>query len=102
MALTQKETIEKQFERRKEYYHRFIAQGNSAKNELDALEKKQELVHDDNDPSCPLCEQNLSASRKKFLKNKFSEQKKFLAHRIGRLSRLIRLLKSSFCKVIHG
>ncbi len=93
MALKHKETVEKQFERRKEYYHRFIAQGNGSKNELTALEKKQLLVHDDNDPSCPLCEQNLSASRKKFLKNKFSEQKNFLTYRIGRLSRLISTLK---------
>ena len=91
--LNQKRIIEKQFDRRKEYYHRFVAQGNGLKNELDNLEQKQQLVHEDNDPSCPLCEQNLSTSRKKFLKNKYSAQKKFLIHRITRLSRIIKQLK---------
>ena len=91
-------TIEKQFERRKEYYHRFIAQGNAIKTELDELEQKQQLVHDDNDPSCPLCEQNLSASRKRFLKSKFEDHKEFLTHRFARLSTLIKRLKELLIK----
>ncbi|MCL5875631.1 MAG: SMC family ATPase [Candidatus Dependentiae bacterium] len=91
--LQKKVVLEKQFERRKEYYHRFIALGTSLQAELSALEQKQKLVHDDNDPSCPLCEQNLSASRKKFLKSKFSEEKQFIIHRIARLSSVVKKLK---------
>ncbi len=93
VQLKLKAVIEKQFERRKEYYHRFIAQGNALQAELGALEQKQRLVHDDNDPSCPLCEQNLSASRKKFLKGKFSDQKQIISRKIIRLGWVVKKLK---------
>lgn len=85
--------LEKQFERRKEYYHRFIADGNALKKESDELEQKKQLAHHEDDPSCPLCEQNLSASRKRFLKNKFEERARFITNRCARLSRLIKRLK---------
>ena len=49
-------------------------------------------MHED-DPSCPLCEQNLSASRKRFLKLNFEKQESFLAHRLRRLKRIIPALK---------
>jgi len=86
--------IDKQFIRRKDYYQRFIAQGNLTKQQLDALHQKELLSHDDDNPSCPLCEQNLSASRKRFLKIKFIEQKKVLTNRLKRLTRVIKKLKS--------
>lgn len=91
--LVDQSLLEKQFERRKEYYHRFIADGNALKKELDELEQKKQLAHREDDPSCPLCEQNLSASRKRFLKNKFEERGHFIAHRCARLSALIKRLK---------
>src|SRR5439155_10762716 len=50
------------------------------------------LVHED-DPSCPLCEQNLSASRKRFLKLNFAKQESSLTHRLRRLKRIIPALK---------
>jgi len=86
--------IEKQFTRRKEYYQRFIAQGNLATQQLNSLHQKELLSHDENNPSCPLCEQNLSASRKRFLKTKFIEQKKVLTRRVERLTLVIKKLKS--------
>lgn len=91
--LSQAQAQEKQFEKRKESYHRFITWGNTLKHELEELEQKQLLVHDEQDPSCPLCEQNLSASRKRFLKDKFTERKKELLYKINKLSRLIKKLK---------
>src|SRR5579872_3023944 len=51
-----------------------------------------QLTHDD-DPSCPLCEQNLSIARRKFLKNKFAKQQQFIEHRIARLARITKKLK---------
>jgi len=83
----------KQFERRKEYYQKYITQGNWIKRELDGLEQKQLLSQDEGNPSCPLCEQNLSASRKRFLKAKFTKKKQFLIHRFARLSKIIKNLK---------
>lgn len=84
---------EKQFEKRRNFYQKLIAQGNLIKSELIALEQKCKLSFDDQNPSCPLCEQNLSASRKKFLKQQFSNQEIFLNHRIKRISDLIVKLK---------
>ncbi|KKP29608.1 MAG: Exonuclease SbcC [candidate division TM6 bacterium GW2011_GWF2_30_66] len=87
------EKEENQFEKRKAHYQAYIAQGNLVKKELDALEQKHNLSQDQDCPSCPLCEQNLSASRKKFLQTKFATQKIFYTHRLARLARIIKDLK---------
>ena len=88
------EGIEKQFERRKDYYQKFVAQGTWIKQELDNLLQKNLLVHDDANPSCPLCEQNLSATRKRFLKKQFEAHERFLTHRIIRLKKVAIALKA--------
>jgi len=87
------ESQEKQFEKRKEHYQQYITQGNWIKQELDSLKQKQCLSQDEGKPSCPLCEQNLSATRKKFLKAKFTKQETFFTHRLARLSNVIKNLK---------
>jgi exonuclease SbcC len=84
----------RQFEKRKEHYQRYIAQGNLLKTEHTSLLQKKQLAHDKTNPCCPLCEQNLSAARKRFLKQKFEEQEQFLTYRIGKLSNLIQTLKT--------
>lgn len=85
--------LEQQFEKRRAYYQQWIAQANVTKNESDQIEQKKSLVIDDSSPSCPLCEQNLSATRKKFLKQKLAKSEQFLAQRFKRLSNLIQTLK---------
>jgi DNA repair protein SbcC/Rad50 len=85
--------VEKQFEKRKNFYHTYRTQGMMLTEELATLRQKQALSHDEHNPSCPLCEQNLSASRKKFLHQKFKEQEQFFIHRISRFSRLVHSLK---------
>lgn len=82
-----------QFEKRKAAYQQFIAQANQLSSELAGITNKELLVHNDQDPSCPLCEQNLSASRRKFLKNKFTKDQHFIEHRLNRLSGIIKKLK---------
>lgn len=85
---------EKNFERKKSFYHMFIAQGNALKSELKDTVLKQSLTHDSTpNPSCPLCEQNLSSSRKKFLQTKFIDREHFIQHQVTRLSRVITTLK---------
>src|SRR5579859_6549523 len=64
------QTLEQLFDKRKTYYQKYIAQGNFITKELEQIGQKQQFSHDDGNPSCPLCEQNLSASRKRFLKTK--------------------------------
>lgn len=83
---------EMHLEKRKAAYQQFVLLGNWINNELNSLSHKKKLVHED-DPSCPLCEQNLSASRRRFLKVNFEKQESFLTHRLCRLKRIIPTLK---------
>lgn len=79
-------------EKHKAHYQQFVSLGNWISAELNSLSQKKKLVHED-DPSCPLCEQNLSASRRKFLKANFDKQESFLSHRLLRLKRIIPIIK---------
>jgi exonuclease SbcC len=85
---------EAHLEKRKAAYQNFVSLGNWINSELNSLVNKKKLVHED-DPSCPLCEQNLSASRKRFLKLNFEKQESFLAHRLRRLKRIIPIIKET-------
>ena len=85
---------EKHFLKRKEYYQSYIIQGNFLKKELLTLEKKEAITSSGSNPSCPLCDQNLSESHKQSLEKKFSEKRKFLTHRFNRFSTVIKKLKT--------
>lgn len=89
----QLQSVEKQFEKRKEHYQRWIAQANMLNTEIQTADHKNKLVNDEESPSCPLCEQNLSASRKRFLKKKFETETFEHKRYFSRLSTLIRRLK---------
>jgi exonuclease SbcC len=86
--------VEKQFEKRREYYQTFIADGNQIKQKLTELAQKKKMVQDEHNPSCPLCEQNLSASRKRFLNETILASEQFLSHRLARLTTIISSLKA--------
>ncbi|MFC1845756.1 SbcC/MukB-like Walker B domain-containing protein [Candidatus Dependentiae bacterium] len=77
----------------KEQYQQLVAEGNVTKKQLADLLQKEKLSHDENNPSCPLCEQNLSASRKRFLRLKFTQQKEELHLRLETLTTQITKLK---------
>jgi exonuclease SbcC len=81
------------FEKRKEVYQRFIALGNFLHTERAIIAKKISLQDQDN-PSCPLCEQNLSATRKRFLHTKLTHHMHIVTHRINRLVKIIPRLKN--------
>lgn len=83
----------KQFEKRRTSYQTLIQRGNWTKNALTELEHKQKVVHDTNNPACPLCEQLLTSKRKQFLAQQFTHDETFLQHRLDRLSALIKKLK---------
>lgn len=85
--------IEQQFEKRRTHYQLWIAHGNWLATEQKSIADKQKLTQDDQNPSCPLCEQNLSASRKRFLKQTFVKREQFLTHRITRLHTVVQRLK---------
>lgn len=82
-----------QFEKRKAVYQLWIAQGNWLTTEQKSIHEKQKLAQDEANPSCPLCEQHLSISRKRFLKQTFVKRVDHLAHRIARLQKVTQNLK---------
>ena len=85
--------IEKQFEERKQAHQRFITQGTMFTSELNEIAQKELMVEDEENPSCPLCEQNVSASRRRFLKQRFAKKEQFVAHQRARLARVVKQLK---------
>lgn len=87
-------SIKQQFEKRRAYYQLLVQRGNWARQARVDLEKKQLVVHDNSNPACPLCEQLLSAKRKQFLAEQFTQQDSFLAHRLTQVSTLLGKLKA--------
>jgi len=65
---------EKLFEENKNKFQSLKTQGLLIDKQLIDLAQKNKLSLDNQDPSCPLCEQNLSISRKKFLEQKFNKE----------------------------
>lgn len=87
--------LQSTFDRYKLFYHRWVEQGNWTNKELQNIIEKQSMAQDNENPSCPLCEQNLSQGRKRFLHKKFNDQKLFLIHRFNRLKQLIEKTKQT-------
>lgn len=87
--------LQKTFETRKEDYLKWIEQGNWIANELKSIADKQVLSQDTTNPSCPLCEQNLSQARKRFLHTKFDDQNKFLTKKLEDLKKQIKETKAT-------
>lgn len=81
------------FERHKALYQQWVEQGNFVKNQLHELDHKQNLSQESSNPSCPLCEQNLSQARKRFLNKKFEGKAVTLTHRYKRLKMALEKLK---------
>lgn len=81
------------FEKRKEFYHYIVNSGNFAKTQLQELIKKRELTLDEENPSCPLCMQNLSTARKKFLKQQMEKSELSFKYRISRAKEILITVK---------
>lgn len=67
-------THEKTFEEHKNKFQALKAQGIVVDQQISDLHIKNKFSLEHQDPSCPVCEQNLSASRKKFLEQKFIKE----------------------------
>jgi len=87
-------TTKQQFEKRRAYYQTLVQRGNWTKQALADLERRQLVVHDAENPSCPLCQQLLTAKRKTFLANNFNQEQYFLQHRLERLGNIVKKLKA--------
>lgn len=98
VQLKQDSSLQQQFDKRKLAYHTWAAELKMIEQEQQELVSKTAFVTPEHNPSCPLCEQNLSAARKRFLKTKFSKRKQFLVHRRARLIRVLTQLKPILIK----
>jgi len=83
------------FDKRKEAYQRYKAEGALRSTQLKELKQKQLLACKTQTASCPLCEQTVTASRRRFLDNKFSQEEQQTNHKVARLARLVSTLKST-------
>ncbi len=83
------------FEKRKNYYHSWVAQAQQLVKEQNDVHQKKQLSLEQENPSCPLCEQNLSAARKRFIHTKLMHREQFIAARLARLKGIITPLKQA-------
>ncbi|HBS47751.1 TPA: hypothetical protein DEO28_02050 [Candidatus Dependentiae bacterium] len=83
----------KDFDKRRTFYNVWIQKGNWVKESLVQLERKKHVMHDEKNPSCPLCDQLLTASRKKYLISTLAEEELFKKRRLKKFSFLISTLK---------
>lgn len=81
------------FEKRKIFYQRLVADGNAFKRELEALAFKSKMSLTNDAPSCPMCEQSLTAERCEVLTRQWVREEQFVRHRFARVARLIPRLK---------
>ncbi|MBT3827877.1 SMC family ATPase [bacterium] len=81
------------FERRRSFYHNFVARKNTLTTKITDLEKKQSVCKSKHATGCPLCEQNLSSARRRFLNKKFEQEKKLFLHQHKRLLNILIDLK---------
>lgn len=91
---TNAELLQKKFDKRKETYQRWTAIGNMLRSEQHAELKRLQLTQDIQNPSCPLCEQTLSGSRKRFLEAKITVTAHRHTHQLERLKRIVPQLKT--------
>ncbi len=89
------EELQTTFEKHKMLYQKWIEQGNWVHANLKELAAKKQLNNQTEVPCCPLCEQSLSQTRKRFLLNKFDEETVLYTHRFNRLKKYIELLKTN-------
>lgn len=82
-----------QFDKRRGYYQTLVQRGNWTKQQLTDLQRRQLVVDDNANPSCPLCQQLLTVKRKQFLASSFDNEKRQVTHRLERITALLAKLK---------
>ena len=85
--------LEKNFERRKVFYHKWVASGNELKKELRAIADKRSLINL-TAACCPLCKQQLSDEMCNEICTLFGREEHAGERRLERMTRLIQELKN--------
>ncbi len=88
---------EKLFERRKVFYHRFIARRNNLQKAMQELDDKRILV-ETAQACCPLCSQELTSTACLKLKSSFAHMNRLFNHQLSRVILVIQNLKELLLK----
>ena len=88
------QSYEKDFENNKIAYQKMVTEGTILQQKLAEFDHKKTLTSDNQNPCCPLCEQNLSGSRKKFLEKKIDSEKIVTSHQVETIKEKALKLKS--------
>lgn len=91
---TQATVVNQQFEKRRAFYQVMVQKGNWLKSELGEFAERKTVLAEQQDASCPLCDQVLTLKRKQFLAAKLAKQESFITHRLNRVATIIKNLKS--------
>jgi len=82
--------VEKQFERRKNFYQKYIAYGNFLKKALKELQDKQKVLAE---TACPLCKQAITDEHSRRIELDISREARLYNHQINRLTSILHNLK---------
>jgi exonuclease SbcC len=85
--------LEEHFERRKSFYHNWMARGTLVESELKNLASQQQLLQNTSSSDCPLCEQTLTSSLKNRLDQTLTLNQKKLLLQKNSLARACKKLK---------
>ena len=85
--------LELYLEKGKAIYQQWIARYSMLQTQITQLSQKKDLCANQEDPSCPLCEQNVSLSRRRFLQQKIANQHNRLIHSAQRIKNTLPCLK---------
>lgn len=87
-------TEQLQFDKRRAFYQVMVQKGNWLKAELTEAAQKKEVLAEQDEASCPLCEQVLTVKRKQFLAAKMVKHESFANSRLNRVAQVIKKLKA--------
>lgn len=91
--LAETQNLATQFEKRRSFYHTFVQRGQWFTRQTTDLTTKKTTLESQDSAHCPLCEQLVTAARKKFLHNKLSKQEQFFSYQKNKVASILKKLK---------
>lgn len=93
---------EKDFERKKIFYQRWIVKGNNLKASAQDVHQKYSFMTSAEKSECPVCLQEVKGSEKERLLTLFTSQQSYFTHQINRLKNIIPHLKQTLHTEFHN
>ncbi len=81
------------FEKRKNFYQKYVVVGNKISSEAKSCDQKINLVGNTDKPACPLCKQDITHEQKTNLAAQFAKDKSLYNHQVNRVGKILKNLK---------